>query len=232
MPDKILIIEDDPHIAQIEKLYLENAGFEAHIESNGHQGLLKAFENRHDLMILDLMLPGMDGTQIAKRFRERFDTPIIMVTARVENEDIIKGLGLGTDDYLTKPFSPSELVARVQAHLARYRSLKGQDKDQPLPLLHIGELTIDRDRRLVTMKDQEVSLKNKEYDLLLFLALHPGQVFHKETLYESVWGLDAQGDSRTVPVHINRLREKIEADPSSPTYIQTVWGAGYRLGRG
>ena len=181
-----------------------------------------------DLILLDLMLPGLDGFALCSTLRETLDIPILMVTARQEDIDKIKGLGLGADDYITKPFSPSVLVARIKAHLAQYDRLKqagGVDRNQ----LQLGSVLLQKDARRVFVDGAEVALKNKEYELLLFLMSNPDIVFSKETLYERIWGYDAMGDNATVVVHINRLREKIEKDPSHPRYIQTVWGAGYRF---
>ena len=182
----------------------------------------------YDLILLDLMLPGLDGYALCSTLRETLDIPILMVTARQEDIDKIKGLGMGADDYLAKPFHPMELVARIKAHLAQYDRLKqagGVDRNQ----LQLGSVLLQKDARRVFVDGAEVALKNKEYELLLFLLSNPDIVFSKETLYERIWGYDAMGDNATVVVHINRLREKIEKDPSHPRYIQTVWGAGYRF---
>ena len=174
------------------------------------------------------MLPGMDGFAVCRRLREETDTPILMVTARREDIDKIRGLGLGADDYIEKPFSPSVLVARVRAHLARYERLTGGQR-KANPELRVGNLRLNTVTRRVFVNDQEVELKNREYELLQFLMLHPDMVLSREELYEKIWGLDSMGDNATVAVHINRVREKIEPDPSHPRYIQTVWGAGYRF---
>ena len=191
-------------------------------------GLAMGRSGGDDLILLDLMLPGLDGFALCSTLRETLDIPILMVTARQEDIDKIKGLGLGADDYITKPFSPSVLVARIKAHLAQYDRLKqagGVDRNQ----LQLGSVLLQKDARRVFVDGAEVALKNKEYELLLFLMSNPDIVFSKETLYERIWGYDAMGDNATVVVHINRLREKIEKDPSHPRYIQTVWGAGYRF---
>ena len=223
----ILIIEDDEAIAAIERDYLEIEGYAVEIVPDGGSGLERGLEGAFDLILLDLMLPGLDGFAVCRRLREALDIPSLMVTARREDIDKIRGLGLGADDYIEKPFSPGVLVARVKAHLAQYARLT-----EPSCTRHeisLGGLTINTDTRLVTVDGRSVELKNKEYELLLFLMQNPGIVFSRETLYERIWGMDAMGDNATVAVHINRLREKIEKDPSSPRYIQTVWGAGYRL---
>ena len=225
---KILIIEDDGDIAAIERDYLELNNHHVEIAGDGLVGLERGLHGEFDLILLDLMLPGMDGFAVCRRLREETDVPILMVTARREDIDKIRGLGLGADDYIEKPFSPSVLVARVRAHLARYRRLTGGQK-KANPELRAGNLRLNTVTRRVFVDGQEVELKNREYELLQFLMLHPDMVFSREELYEKIWGLDAMGDNATVAVHINRVREKIEPDPSHPRYIQTVWGAGYRF---
>lgn len=224
---KILIIEDDIDIAEIERDYLAISGCEAVIETDGVSGLNTALKGGFDLVLLDIMLPKMDGFSVCRRLREKLDIPILMVTAKKEDIDKIRGLGLGADDYIVKPFSPSELAARVKANLAAYERLKNpQDTHSEI---NIGSIRINTGSHRVFVKDKEVPLKNKEYELLLFLVTNADMVFDKETLYEKIWGMDAVGDNATVAVHINRLREKIEDDPSDPHYIETVWGAGYRF---
>ncbi|WP_270739909.1 response regulator transcription factor [Massilioclostridium coli] len=225
---RILIIEDDDTIAAIERDYLAVNGLESDIATNGHDGLAMGRTGNYDLVLLDLMLPGIDGFTVCRKLRETIDIPILMVTARQEDIDKIKGLGLGADDYITKPFSPNVLVARIKANLAQYDRLKGSDTVEKQEL-QIGEVCIQQDSRRTFVGEREVELKNKEYELLLFLMMNPDVVFNKETLYERIWGYDAMGDNATVAVHINRLREKIEKDPSCPRYIETVWGAGYRF---
>ena len=225
---KILIVEDDGDIASIERDYLELNSFQVEIAADGITGLEQGLHGAFDLILLDVMLPGMDGFAVCRRLREETNVPILMVTARREDIDKIRGLGLGADDYIEKPFSPSVLVARVRAHLARYERLtSGQKKSNPE--LCAGELRLNTATRRVFVNGQEVELKNREYELLQFLMLHPDMVLSREDLYEKIWGLDAMGDNATVAVHINRVREKIEPDPSHPRYIQTVWGAGYRF---
>lgn len=228
---KILIIEDDISIAALQKDYLEVAGFEVFLCSDGLSGLKTLREQPVDLLILDIMLPGMDGLDILKTMKEDKDIPVLLVSAKKEEIDKIKGLSLGADDYITKPFSPGELVARVKAHLENYERLKsrlgaGPKKSQTLT---VRGLSIDKDARRVFVHGREVNLTHTEFDLLLFLAENPNRVLGREVLFEKVWGLEALGDSATVTVHIARVREKIEPDPSNPQYIETVWGAGYRF---
>lgn len=225
---KILIIEDDSAIAAIERDYLEIDNFMVEIAENGISGIEKAMTGNFQLILLDLMLPEVDGFTVCRKLREHFDIPILMVTAKQEDIDKIRGLGLGADDYIVKPFSPSELVARVKANLAQYERIKGGIKE-PMGQLTVGNIRINTKSHRVYVKDYELELKNKEYELLLFLVTNADMVFSKEALYEKIWGYDALGDNATVAVHINRLREKIEEDPGNPQYIQTVWGAGYRF---
>lgn len=225
--DRILLIEDDPAIARIERDYLELSGFSVTLREDGESGLREARQGEYDLILLDVMLPGMDGFTVCSRLRETLDVPILLVTARTEDMDKIRGLGLGADDYIEKPFSPSVLVARVRAHLAQYRRLKQEGSDDGV--LRCGGLTLDVRSRQVFLDGQELSLKNREYELLLFFMRNAGMVFDRETLYERVWGMEALGDNATVSVHINRLREKLGDDPADPRYIQTVRGAGYRF---
>ena len=225
---KILIIEDDRAISDIERDYLELSGFETDTAYDGVEGLNKALGGGHDLILLDLMLPGLDGFSVCKKLRDKTDVPILMVTARTQDIDKIRGLGFGADDYIEKPFSPGVLVARVKAHLAQYERLKPK-QETVSSLVEGGPFVMDTDAHSASIGGRELSLKNKEFELLLFLLRHPNQVFSREDLYELIWGLESMGDNITVAVHINRLREKIEADPSKPEYIQTVWGVGYRL---
>jgi DNA-binding response OmpR family regulator len=224
----ILIIEDDKSIAELEKDYLEIEGFSVDIAFTGQDGLNNAlFNDQIDLVILDLMLPGTDGYQICREIRTKKDIPILMVSAKKEDIDKIRGLGLGADDYVVKPFSPSELVARVKAHLSRYDRLIGKEIGNEE--IMIRGLRIDQGSRKVFVNNIEVILTAKEFDILTFLALHPNHVFSKEQLFEKIWGIDSLGDISTVTVHIRKIREKIETDSSNPQYIETVWGAGYRF---
>ena len=226
---KILIIEDDRKIAELERDYLEINDFQVALAADGDTGLLFAVRDDFDLIVLDLMLPGVDGFTICRRIREKKETPIIMVSAKRDDVDKIRGLGLGADDYMVKPFSPAELVARVKAHIGRFERLTSQEKRKQHHRIEINGLRIDKDARRVYLRGAETALANKEFDLLLFMAENPNIVFNKETLFERVWGLDAVGDTTTVTVHVNRLREKIETDNREPRYIETVWGAGYRF---
>lgn len=224
---RILLIEDDAAIAEIERDYLEIEGFEVEIAADGRLGLERGLNGNFDLILLDLMLPGLDGFAVCRRLREKINIPILMVTARQEDIDKIRGLGLGADDYIEKPFSPSVLIARVKANLAQYERILGAGK--PPSEIVLGGIRLNMGTHRVFVEEREVELKNKEYELLLFLMLNVDMVFDRETLYEKVWGLEAMGDNATVAVHINRLREKLEKDPANPRYIETVWGAGYRF---
>ncbi|MEX5286251.1 response regulator transcription factor [Selenomonas sputigena] len=227
---RILIIEDDTAISELERDYLEANGFSAEIIADGTKGAEKALAEDFDLILLDLMLPGLDGFAVCRAVRREKDTPILMVSARQEEIDKIRGLGLGADDYIIKPFSPNELVARVKAHIARYerltrRTSAAEDHDSILT----GELEVQPEARRVFSGGKEVSLTRREFDLLLFFVQNPGITFSKDKLFERIWGLDALGDTATVMVHINRIREKIEPRPAEPIYIETVWGVGYRF---
>lgn len=228
MSKKILIIEDDTYISELEKDYLEVSGYEVSIVSNGQEGMRTALEEDFSLIILDLMLPGMDGFEVCRRVRAEKDIPIIMVTAKKEEIDKIKGFGLGIDDYIVKPFSPSELVARVNAHITRYKQLTEKKLDSD-SILTIGDIVIDIIARRVYVKDVEVTFTHKEFDLLVFLATNQNVVFSKDVLFDKIWGLDAIGETATITVHINRIRDKIEDDTANPKYIETVWGVGYRF---
>lgn len=227
---KILIIEDEEAIADLEKDYLELSGFEVEIEERGDAGLTKALKEDFDLIILDLMLPGVDGFEICKKIREEKDIPVIMVSAKKDDIDKIRGLGLGADDYLVKPFSPTELVARVKSHIHIHGLLLESKEEQAESSMHYGSLTILPKSRRVYVNGQEAVLVNKEFELLLFLAENPGIVFSKDTLFDRIWGMDSMGDTATVIVHVKRLRDKLEkASPEGRQYIETVWGAGYRF---
>lgn len=226
---RVLIIEDEPSIAKLQRDYLEIHGFAVDMEHHGDTGLQKALKDDFDLIILDLMLPGIDGFEVCRLLREQKETPILIVSARKEDIDIMRGLGLGADDYMTKPFNPMELIARVKAHLSRYERLVGNRSSQRERIVVRG-LTIDRSSRRVHVNgDQEVVMTSKEFDLLAFLASNPGRVMTKEMLYEQIWGMDSAGDIATVTVHVGKVREKIEYDPSNPQYIETIWGVGYRF---
>ncbi|MCX8132184.1 MAG: response regulator transcription factor [Clostridia bacterium] len=225
---RILIIEDEASIAELERDYLEINGFSVIIENSGDTGLKRAVGEEFDLIVLDLMLPKIDGFEICRQIRNEKNTPILMVSARKEDIDKIRGLGLGADDYITKPFSPSELVARVKAHITRYERLVGNNKQKDEEI-RIRGLRIDKASRRVFVNDTEVVLTTKEFDLLVFLALNPNRVFSKEEIFDRIWGMDSIGDIATVTVHIKKIREKVELDSSNPQYIETIWGAGYRF---
>ena len=225
---KILIIEDEVSIAELEKDYLELSGFEVDMEHSGDTGLDKALKNDYDLIILDLMLPGIDGFEICRRIREVKNIPVLMVSAKKEDIDKIRGLGMGADDYITKPFSPSELVARVKAHLARYERLIGSAAKSN-EVLEIRGLKIDKTARRVYVNGEEKAFTTKEFDLLTFLAENPNHVFKKEELFNKIWDMESLGDIATVTVHIKKIREKIEFNTSKPQYIETIWGVGYRF---
>jgi len=220
----ILIIEDDMEIAALERDYLQMAGFEVVVATDGVEGLKVA--STVDLIVLDIMLPELDGFAVLKELRKTSDIPVILLSARGEDIDKIRGLGLGADDYMQKPFSPGELVARVRAHLSRFERLTSSARN---PKLAARGLEIDRSDRRVYVHGNECSLTPKEFGILLFLMENPNRVFSKEALFERIWGLEALGDGDTVVVHVRRLREKIEPDPQNPQYVETVWGAGYRF---
>ena len=225
---KILIIEDEEAIADLEKDYLELSGFEVEIANRGDVGLEKALKEEYDLIILDLMLPEVDGFDICRQVRQEKNIPIIMVSAKKDDIDKIRGLGLGADDYMTKPFSPSELVARVKAHLARYDRLTGSAVEKN-KIIEIRGLRIDTTARRVWVNDVEKTFTTKEFDLLTFLASHPNHVYTKEELFREIWDMESIGDIATVTVHIKKIREKVEVDTSNPQYIETIWGVGYRF---
>lgn len=225
---RILIVEDEEAIADLEKDYLELSDFDVTIEHDGEEGLKQALSGDYGLVILDLMLPGMDGFEVCKHIREKKDMPVIMVSAKKDDIDKIRGLGLGADDYLTKPFSPSELVARVKAHLSRYSRLVGNNTKKN-DIIEIRELKIDKTARRVFIDGVEKPFTTKEFDLLTFLAENPNHVFSKEELFRQIWNMESVGDIATVTVHIKKIREKIEYDTSNPQYIETIWGVGYRF---
>ena len=225
---KILIIEDEAAIAELEKDYLELSGFEVEVANDGKTGLQKALNEEFDLVILDLMLPGVDGFEICRQVREEKNIPIIMVSAKKDDIDKIRGLGLGADDYMTKPFSPSEMVARVKAHLARYERLIGSGMPNN-DIIEIRGIKIDKTARRVWINGEETNFTSKEFDLLTFLAQNPNHVFTKDELFQEIWDMESIGDIATVTVHIKKIREKIEYDTSKPQYIETIWGVGYRF---
>lgn len=225
---RILIIEDEESIAELEKDYLEISGFEVQIENSGSMGLKIALEENFDLIILDVMLPEIDGFDICRQVRDNKNTPILMVSAKKDDIDKIRGLGLGADDYMTKPFSPSEMVARVKAHLARYERLIGSSV-QSNEIIEIRGLRIDKTARRVYLNGEEKTFTTKEFDLLAFLAQNPNRVFSKEELFNKIWDMESVGEIATVTVHIKKIREKIEYSTAKPQYIETIWGVGYRF---
>lgn len=225
---RILIVEDEVNIAELEKDYLELSGFEVEIEQDGNSGLKKSLEEDFNLVILDLMLPGLDGFEICRKIREVKNIPIIMVSAKKDDIDKIRGLGLGADDYITKPFSPSELVARVKAHMSRYDRLIGSGVPTN-DIIEIRGLKIDKTARRVYVNGEEKNFTTKEFDLLTFLAQNPNHVYTKEELFSKIWDMESIGDIATVTVHIKKIREKIELSTAKPQYIETIWGVGYRF---
>ncbi len=224
---RILIIEDEKNIAELEQDYLEMNGFDSDIATTGEDGLQLINKHNYQLILLDLMLPNIDGFELCERLRQQVDIPILMVTARKEDIDKIRGFNRGADDYIVKPFNPSELVARVKAHITRYDRLT--NKQTVSPVIQVKNMQIDTEARRVFIEKEEKILTAKEYDLLYFLAMNPNIVFSKDDLFEKIWGYDAMGDNTTVTVHIRKIREKIEDDPSQPQFIETIWGVGYRF---
>ncbi|TKI57365.1 response regulator transcription factor [Brevibacillus antibioticus] len=229
MSSRILIIEDETTIAQLERDYFELNGFQVDLCHSGSEGLPLAINGDYSLIIVDLQLPGMDGFELCSQIRQVKEVPILIVSAKKEEIDKIRAFNLGADDYITKPFSPSELVARAKAHLTRYERLTARQPQPTNAEIHICGLVIDKVSRRVYVRNQEVIFTTREFTLLEFLATHPNRVFNKNELFERIWGMDSSGDIATVTVHIRKLREKIEVDPSNPQYIETVWGAGYRF---
>ena len=225
---KILIVEDEEAIADLEKDYMELSGFDVEIENDGTSGMERALNEDFDMFILDLMLPGIDGFEICRKIREKKNTPVLMVSAKKDDIDKIRGLGLGADDYITKPFSPSELVARVKAHLARYERLIGSTA-QKNDIIEIRGIRIDKTARRVWVNEEEKQFTTKEFDLLTFLAENPNHVFTKDELFSKIWDMESIGDIATVTVHIKKIREKIEFNTAKPQYIETIWGVGYRF---
>ena len=229
--NKILIIEDEEAIAELERDYLTVSDFDVTIKTTGNEGLAEALTNDYNLIILDLMLPGIDGFEVCKTIREKKNIPILMVSAKKEDIDKVKGLGLGADDYMTKPFSPSELVARVKAHLSRYQRLVGSNTSAygGNEIVEIRGLKIDKTARRVYVDGEEKIFTTKEFDLLTFLAEHPNRVYTKDELFREIWGMESMGDVATVTVHIKKIRETIEYNTANPQYVETIWGVGYRF---
>lgn len=224
----ILIIEDDKEIAELESDYLKASGFSCVLVDDGNKGYETAIRDEYALILLDIMVPNMDGFEICRRIRKHTMVPIIIISARREDQDKIDALGLGANDFIMKPFAPREMVARVKAHIENFERLTGMNLEAP-QMLELRELRINTSSHEVFVRGTNIILPNKEYELLLFLAKHVNTVFSKKQLFETIWGMDAIGEINTVTVHINRIREKIELDSSHPTYIETVWGSGYRM---
>jgi len=224
---KILIVEDELAIAELEKDYLELSGFSVDIESSGDEGAKRAIAEDYDLIILDLMLPNMDGFEICKKIREEKNIPVIMVSAKKDDIDKIRGLGIGADDYVTKPFSPIELVARVKAQIRRYEKLTCNSSTMNTNQIIVGDLVLNKASYTATAKGEELTLTTKEFDILYYLASSPNQVFSKDQIYEAVWGYNECSDDNSVTVYVNRIRYKL--DVYSLDYIKTVWGAGYKF---
>jgi DNA-binding response OmpR family regulator len=221
----ILIVEDEPNISEVVSLYMRRAGFQVHTAEDGNSALSYMEKRLPDLLILDIMLPELDGLSVLRWLRDRSDTPVILVTARREEVDRIAGLEMGADDYVVKPFSPQELVSRVRAVLRRTKNSESGSEGSRM----YGDLTIDTTTRLVTLAEKEITLTSREFDLLWLLASHPRQVYSREQLLQRVWGSSDYIDPSTVTVHLRRLREKIEKDPSQPQRLVTVWGVGYKF---
>lgn len=224
---RVLIVEDDEAIANLERDYLLLSGYETDIAKTGSEGLFMAIDNDYDLVLLDIMLPGMDGFSICRRIREKKETPILFVSAKKEAYDKIQGFGLGADDYIVKPFDPAELVARVKAHISRFEKLTSHEPLRHKTVIEYSGIRIDEDARQVYKNGVEIGLTSKEFEILLLFMNNPNMVFSREQIYERVWGFDSYGDTATVTVHLNRIRDKIEDDPARPRYLQTIWGAGY-----
>jgi len=225
---RILIIEDDINIAELERDFLQLNGYESDIAQDGEEGLKKALTGIYDVIIVDLMLPKKNGNEIIKEVRKKFEIPIIVVSARTEDIDKIRGLDFGADDYLTKPFSPAELAARIKSHINRYERLKG-NTDVAIETITRGGLEISTSSHRVLVNGEEVQMTSKEFSILVLLAENPNIVFTKEQIFEKIWGGEVYSDTATVPVHIQKIRKKIEKDPSNPEYIETLWGTGYRF---
>ena len=230
MDKRILIVEDDENILQLEKDYLDANGFQVTAASDGTEGLGFALGGGFDLILLDIMLPGVDGLEICKKVRDVSNVPILLVSAKRDDIDKIKGLGLGADDYIVKPFSPSELVARVIAHIKRYERLTSAPHEE-LNIIEIGTLKIDKRARRVFVNDKEIGFTNKEFELLTCLAENPDTIFSKEELFERIWQYDSMGETSTVTVHVNRIRDKLFSADKNFEYVNTVWGKGYRFNK-
>lgn len=226
---KVLIIEDEKDISRILKEYINKHGYEASSADNGQDGLMFMELLSPDFIILDIMLPDMDGIELCRKIREKNNIPILILSARVSDTDKVLGLGFGADDYMTKPFSLSELVARINAHFRRYDLMVNKQNDNDENTLILGNIILDRKAYKVTVDGMDISLSAKEFEMLFYLATHKNQVFSKSQLLDAIWGYTTYGDDNTITVYIHRIREKIEVDPSNPTYIKTVWGIGYKF---
>lgn len=224
---RVLVIEDDRNIAEMQRDYLQLNGFQVDIAADGTTGLRQGLGGDYSVILVDLMLPGLDGFEVIRQLRQQLEIPVLIVSARSEDIDKIRGLGFGADDFVTKPFSPAELLARVQSHLKRYERLTGRNEHREI-ILH-RSLEINTAAHKVTVNGKEITLTTKEYELLAFLATHPNIVFSKDRLFTAIWGEDAYGDTATVAVHVQKVRKKIERDPANPEYIETLWGTGYRF---
>lgn len=225
---RVLIIEDDPLIAELESDFLEREGFETVIKANGWEGKKEAEKGDFDAIVIDIMLPGIDGYMICREIRKTQDVPILLVTAKKEEEDKLKGFGLGIDDYIEKPFNPVEFVERVKAHIAIHTRLIG-NKEKARRCIHIRNLEVYPEDNRILKNNEEVQMPHKEFQIVSFLAQNPNIVFSKEYIMEKIWGYETDSDTTTVTVHIKRIREKIEDDPSNPEILRTVWGAGYKI---
>lgn len=230
----IVIIEDEQDMARIMKDYIKVNGYEVFVANTGQDGMDLIESKEPDFIILDIMLPDADGIELCQQIRETRDTPILILSARGSDTDKVLGLGFGADDYMTKPFSPSELVARIHAHLRREERsrMRSHTSHHQNHVLDFGELVIDQKAYQATLRGQEISLSAKEFQLLFFLASNQNQVFSKSVLLDKIWGYEAYGDENTITVYIRRLREKLESDPANPRYIKTVWGVGYKFSNG
>ncbi|MFA6508270.1 MAG: response regulator transcription factor [Treponemataceae bacterium] len=229
MSERILVVEDDKSLSILIKDYLELSNYEVITAADGTEGLRLAIEGDFDLLLLDLMLPGKTGFEICREFREKSDKPVLILSARSEDIDKIRALGLGADDYVTKPFSPGELVARVKAHLGRYRRLTGTLAAKQEKGIEIRGLRLEPDTKRVFAREAEIDLTATEFDLLRLLMENPGRVFSREEIFSRIRGAESFGDTSMVSVHVRRIREKIERDPSEPDFLETVWGMGYRI---
>lgn len=229
MSDRILLVEDDISIAELIRDYLEIDGFFVEHAFDGNSGQEAALNGSFNLILLDVMLPGISGFDICREIRKQSDVPVLLISARKEDIDKIRGLGLGADDYITKPFSPGELVARVRAHIRRYNRLTSENKSPRENKITVRNLVLDIDSHRAFIKKQEIILTAKEFEVLHLFMRHPDRVFNKDEIFNRIWGENTLGDTTTVTVHVRKIREKIEENPSDPVYLETVWGLGYRL---